>query len=203
MLKELQESNYLQADESPIKVLNHQGKKKESKGYMWVYRNPNTGAVIFSYDPTRSQANPDIFLENFKGYLQTDGYSGYDKYDKRDYIILLNCMAHCRRKFVEAIKYDEKRANYFLEHLQQLYAIERKAIADKITKKQVLERREEEAVPILDTLGKWLEEQFPQVPPLSAIGKAISYALKRWKKLSVYTTDGQLEIDNNLIENKI
>ena len=203
MLKELQESNYLQADESPIKVLNHQGKKKESKGYMWVYRNPNTGAVIFSYDPTRSQANPDIFLENFKGYLQTDGYSSYDKYDKRDYIILLNCMAHSRRKFVDALKYDEKRANYFLEQQQKLYALERKAKEKNLSTDEILEMRQNQALPILKTMKEWMMDQQPQVPPSSAIGKAIYYSLKRWKLLSVYTSEGYLEIDNNLIENKI
>ncbi len=203
MLKEMQESNYLQADESPIKVLNHQGKKKESKGYMWVYRNPHTGAVAFSYDPTRSQANPDVFLEKFKGHLQTDGYPGYNKYGKRDDITLLNCMAHARRKFTDALKYDEHRANYFLEHLQKLYRIERKAKEENLTSEQILKLRQSQAIPILKILKEWLTDQLPQVPPSSAIGKAIAYTLKRWKLLSVYTSAGYLEIDNNLIENKI
>ena len=203
MLKELQQSNYLQADESPIKVLNHKGKKKVSKGCMWVYRNPHTGAVIFSYDPTRSQANPDLFLENFKGHLQTDGYSSYDKYGKRDYITLLNCMAHSRRKFVDALKYDEQRANYFLEQQQKLYALERKAKEDNLNSDEILKMRQTQAIPILETMKEWMAYQLPLVPPSSAIGKAISYSLKRWKFLSVYTSEGHLEIDNNLIENKI
>jgi len=203
LVKEIQQSDYLQADESPIKVLTQAGKKKKSKGYMWVYRCPITGAVVFSYDPTRSKANPDVFLHNFKGYLQTDGYKVYEKYDKRSDIILLNCMAHARRKFDEALIYDEQRASHILKEIQKLYAIERKAKEDKFTHEQRLALRQAQAIPILDGMKQWLVEQLHQVPPKSAIGKAIAYSLERFKRLRIYTTDGRLEIDNNLVENVI
>jgi hypothetical protein len=39
--------------------------------------------------------------------------------------------------------------------------------------------------------------------PKSNLGKAISYAIKEWKKLEVYLGDGRVEIDNNLVENRI
>ncbi|MBK7098131.1 MAG: transposase [Sphingobacteriales bacterium] len=42
-----------------------------------------------------------------------------------------------------------------------------------------------------------------KVLPKSPFGKAIAYTLTRWQKLCVYTTDGILQIDNNLIENAI
>ena len=112
-------------------------------------------------------------------------------------------MAHSRRKFVDALKYDEKRANYFLEQQQKLYALERKAKNENFSTEQILKMRQNQAIPILKTMKEWMMSQQPQVPPSSAIGKAISYSLKRWKLLSVYTSEGYLEIDNNLIENKI
>jgi transposase len=203
LVKDLQQGDYLQADESPIKVLNHAQKKKESKGYMWIYRSPITGAVVFVYDASRSQSNPDTFLKNFKGHLQTDGYTAYDKYDKLDDITLMNCMAHARRYFEKALDNDQQRADYFLRQVQILYALERKARDEKFSPQQRLNLRQTQAIPILNTIKVWLDEQLHQVLPSSAIGKAIAYACKRWKWLCVYTTDGRLEIDNNLIENKV
>ena len=63
--------------------------------------------------------------------------------------------------------------------------------------------RQEQAVPVLEELHAWLLEQATNVLPKSLIGKAVAYSLRRIKTLSLYTTDGRLEIDNNLIENTI
>jgi transposase len=90
-----------------------------------------------------------------------------------------------------------------LEQQQKLYALERKAKEDNLSADEILKRRQTQAIPILKTMKEWMANQLPLVPPSSAIGKAISYSLKRWKLLSVYASEGHLEIDNNLIENKI
>ena len=63
--------------------------------------------------------------------------------------------------------------------------------------------RQEKSTVLLKELGTWMIEQYTQVTPKSAIGKALEYSMKRWQELSRYTTDGKLQIDNNLIENDI
>ena len=203
LISDLKNSEYIQADESPIKVLNHNKKKKESKGYMWVYRNPVNNAVAFSYHPNRSTASADFFLNDFKGYLQTDGYTVYNKYGKKPDVNLIHCMAHARRKFVDAKDSDEQRASYFLDAAQKLYGIERRAKELKLSYDQRYQLRQKEALPILNKLKEWLDKQLFEILPKSAIGKAIAYTLNLWKGLCGYIDDGRLEIDNNLIENKI
>lgn len=59
------------------------------------------------------------------------------------------------------------------------------------------------AAPVLKGLGLWMQQQYVQVLPKSAIGKALAYSLERWDKLSLYITDGRLKIDNNPVENSI
>jgi transposase len=58
-------------------------------------------------------------------------------------------------------------------------------------------------VPILSELGKWMKEQYMEVPPKSAIGTALAYSIKRWEKLSLYTSEGKLAIDNNSVERSV
>ena len=112
-------------------------------------------------------------------------------------------MAHARRKFDEALDNDQQRAEQALTEIQKLYAIERKAKEEHYTHQQRYELRQQEALPILKVLGQWMKDQYQSVLPQSPIGKAIHYSLKRWDKLSLYATDGKLEMDNNLVENAI
>ena len=112
-------------------------------------------------------------------------------------------MAHARRYFTEALNNDADRANFVLERIQQLYAIEHSCKEMALTNDQRKEVREKEAVPILDELGKWMKAQYIETLPKSPIGKALAYSIERWDKLSLYTTDGMLNIDNNPVENSI
>jgi hypothetical protein len=142
-------------------------------------------------------------LKDFKGHLQTDGYAAYNIFDQQQDITLLNCMAHARRKFVEARLNDQDRADYVLEQIQELYTIERKADLEQMTTEQVLNLRRDKAIPILEGLDRWMQQAYTEVLPQSAIGKALAYSITRWDKLMIYTTDGKLNIDNNPVENAI
>jgi transposase len=112
-------------------------------------------------------------------------------------------MAHARRKFIEAEQNDAVRSRYALEQIQQLYAIERKATEEELNELDVLKLRQQEAVPILEPLGKWMQQAYAEVLPKSAIGKALAYSIERWEQLMIYTTDGKLNIDNNPVERAI
>lgn len=195
-------STYLQADETPIKVLDKDKKGKTHRGYYWVYHSPEERLVLFDYREGRGREGPEEILENFQGYLQTDGYDAYDAFAERKGVEVLHCMAHARRKFEEALSNDKARAEHVLKKMQELYAIERQAREAGLSHEERKKEREK-AIPVLCALEEWMKEQYPHLQPKSAIGQAIAYSLKRWKKLSKYTENGRLEIDNNLVENAI
>lgn len=196
-------SDYLQADESPIKVQDSHKKGRLHSGYQWVYRAPVEGLVLFNYHPGRGHEAPEKILQTFSGTLQTDGYKGYLNLDTKHKIHLLACMAHARRYFEKALDNDKKRAEYALMKIQQLYEIERKSREKEIPFDTRKRYRQIFARPILEQLEIWLKENISQTLPKSAIGKAIAYTVNLWAKLKGYIEDGKYEIDNNLIENAI
>lgn len=204
--------SYLMADETNIKVItaakaarNNRGKGKSHTGYFWVYYDPLSKNVIFKYDPGRGGKYPAVHLQDFSGHLQTDGYKVYDAFDLLPNTTLLGCMAHVRRKFDEAKDNDEKRAKTVLEKTQLLYHVEEYARLEKYTPEQRFVFRKEHALPVMKDLKQYLTEELakPDVFPKSPMGKAINYALNRWKYLERYLEDGRFEIDNNLVENAI
>ena len=196
------EQKYLQADETPMPVLDKDKQGATHQGYKWVYHAPEIKMVLFDYRPGRSREGPKDILKNFNGHLQTDGYVVYDIFDT-DEITLLNCMAHARRKFEHALDNDKERAEYVLKQMQKLYEVERKARDENYSYDQRYELRQIESVPVLKSLHIWLKENIILVTPKSTIGEAIAYSLARWEKLCIYAQDGKLEIDNNLVENVI
>ena len=197
------ESRYLHADETTIKVLDENKKGKTHLGYYWVYHNSEQKIVLFDYREGRGHEGPNDILKNYKGYLQTDGYAGYGDFEKRPGIVMMHCMAHARRKFVEALGNDKTRSEYTLNMFQQLYAIERRIKDEALTDEVLLQLWQDEAIPILKTLKEWMSAEYIKVLPKSPIGIAIGYCLPRWEKLSIYTTNAMLQIDNNAVENAI
>jgi transposase len=201
--KEILKSGYLQADESPIGVQDSHKKGALYTGYQWVYRSPLERLVLFRYYPGRASKAPEGFLQTFTGTLQTDGYIAYQNMDTKGEITLLACMAHARRYFDKALSNDKIRAEEMLGMMQLLYAIERKA-KERDVEAIVRERyRRMFALPVLNKMEIWLQNNIVDVLPKSAIGKAIAYTLNLWPKLKGYIQDGKYEIDNNIIENAI
>jgi len=194
---------YLQVDESPIKVLDSDKKGAAHQGYYWVYHAPLDGIVLFDYQPTRGQVAARKLLDTFKGYLQTDGYAVYEKYARSKNVIHLACWAHARREFERALDNDKARAEKALTMIQRLYAVERQAREEKLAADQIRELRLTESLPVINELGKWISREIKSTLPKSRIGKAMAYAYARWDALSAYLYDGNLHIDNNLVENAI
>ena len=107
LLREQQlDGDYLQADETRLQVLKETGKSAQSDKWMWVIRGgpPDRPAVLFEYDPSRSEEVPLRLLDGFKGTLQTDGYAGYNRVCRENGLTRIGCWDHARRKFVEASK---------------------------------------------------------------------------------------------------
>ncbi|MGI9214654.1 MAG: IS66 family transposase, partial [Gammaproteobacteria bacterium] len=195
-------SNYLQVDETPVKILN-----PNKKGYLWTYFAPlvGEGLVVYELALTRASQVVDERLANFKGLVQTDGYSGYNGLRKNKYITNLECMSHTRRKYDMVLKITNNKegiAAEMIERLKPLYALEkrmREAGINFHTRKRL---RQKYAKPLLKEIYKWLKKIKNQVPPKSKLMEAINYTLNQWKYLIVYLKHGQAEIDNNWIENK-
>ncbi len=201
MLQQLLQSSHLQADESPIKVLDNDKPNATHQGYQWVYRCVQTGVVIFHYRKGRGQHGPKEILKNYSGYLQSDGYVVYDKIAKVYGLRQVGCWAHARRKFFEAKDSDENLAVIALKIFQQIYTHERESkLMDPEHRHSY---RKEHLEPLFNNLYNWAIEHQLKVLPKSPIGKAINYLLNQWRKLNAVLEDGALEIDNNLIENKI
>lgn len=201
--KEVLQSEYLHADETPIKVMDKDKKGETHRGYYWVYQNSIDKIVFFDYQEGRGRDGPMEILESFCGYLQTDGYSVYTIFDKKDAITLIHCMAHARRMFNEALDNDEVRAAYALKEIQKLYTIERDCREQGLSFDKIKTVRQEKSVPVLTELHGWMKQQYVQTTPKSTIGKALAYSIERWEKLSRYTENGKLNIDNNPVENSI
>lgn len=206
--QEVLRQDYLQVDESGIKVLHKNKIGSTHRGQMWVAHDPIHKSVLFEYHPSRSNDAGFSFLNDFAGsYLQSDGYSVYETIAKKKQIKLIYCAAHARRKFKEALDKKEhpKLCEQGLYFYQQLYRLERSFRESKLSHKQREKERKKDAIPILKKFKEWLELQLDnkEILPDDRLAKAIAYTYKRWEGLIAYCNDGRLEIDNNLIENTI
>lgn len=197
-------SDYLQADESPIKVLDKDKIRTTHQGYQWVYYNPLYNLVLFNYRKGRGQNGPKEILADYNGYLQCDGYKVYDKIGEQENITLVGCLAHARRKFFDAQDNDSKRAKHALRCIAKIYKLDKLINEEcKNDYEKIQEQRLEKIAPILKELKQWIEEESIRVLPKTGIAKAMRYYLLQYPKLEAILLDPRLKLDNNLIENKI
>ncbi|WP_317946913.1 IS66 family transposase [Sporosarcina saromensis] len=197
----------LHADESTQQVLYEEGKQPSSKSYIWLYRTGRIGppCAIYVYSSTRSATNPKLFLENFKGTLHTDGYSGYEGLEN---VSLSGCWAHLRRYFDKAVKAAPKNkkeaptlSELALMKIGEIYKIERKITSQSFAKRRKVRRKE--SLPLAEAFFAWLQSIQPIVTPKSQLGKAIKYGINQKEKLLRPFLDGILDIDNNRAERSI
>ncbi|WP_406698649.1 IS66 family transposase [Singulisphaera sp. Ch08] len=200
----------IHTDDTSVKLRDSERKIK-ALARLWIY----FGDYLYPYnvfDFTRSHKRdgPSLFLKGFRGYLQADAFSGYDGIYAGGNVVEVGCNAHARRKFVEAQKTDLTRASTALAYYRQLYAIEKQIKtelaklpedANEPTRAAIrLRVRQERAVPVWESLEKWLKEERPQVLPKSPMGGAIGYMKNHWEALKLYTSSGYLSIDHNVAE---
>lgn len=201
MVNVIKNDHYLQADETPTRVLDKDKKGKAHKGYYWVYHSPLKRMVVFDYQKGRDKDAPKKILDEFEGYLQTDGYQSYTQFKNKEEVTHLACWAHARRYFEKALDQDRIRAEFAMERIQELYAIEREIAELKPEEKKKV--RLKKSLPIINTFGEWMANESKQVLPKSLIGKAFQYTVNLWDSLLAYLYNGKLQIDNNAIENSI
>ncbi len=217
----------LHADETTCQVLREEGKSAESTSYMWIYLTGSDGLppiILYDYAQGRAGNYAKDFLEGFAGLLQCDGYQGYNKVAD---VILVCCLAHCRRKFYEAIPAGRRKslklldinseewlddpdipelsgleqmipAEVGLSYCNKLFYIEK--TLKELPADERKAKREELETPVWNGFWKWIVT----INPLggSKLQKAVNYALNHRETLCNYMKDGRCEISNNVAERR-
>jgi transposase len=200
----LKAGDYLQIDESPVKVLDPEVKGKAARGFLWFYAQPG-GYVFLEFHPSRGRDGPRERLRGFRGTMQTDGYELYDALRKEQPSTLkrIGCTSHARRKFYKALLESCSEALWFIGQMRQLYQLER-----ELKDASPAQRRQGrlQKAPALWLAMKRRAEAIradPRVLPESTLGKAVRYLLNEYTALVGYLRDGRFEIDSNLVENDV
>jgi transposase len=202
----LLKEKYLHSDETPVQVLNEEGRKNTTDSYMWVY---STGQHcshqirIFDYRTGRSGKYPQEFLEGFNGYLHTDAYAGYNKVTG---IKRCLCWSHLRRYFVDALPKNVQSPEAAIPSQGIAYCNKLFDIEEKLEKLSPQERKAErlkQEKKVLDAFWAWVDSVRNTVLPKSKLGEALNYAFVHKKELMNYLENGHCVISNNLAENSI
>lgn len=213
LLTEVKAAPWLGMDETPIKVLN-QNNKKKGLHYMWVMRSTlPKPVVLFRYHHGRGAELPRQVLTDYSGIVVTDDYKGYHFLDSPGWVQILHaaCWAHARRYFIDVAKAlggvaklkPETLTARVLKVIAQLYQLEREATDQAFTAAQRLAMRQEETRPLLENLKKMLDQAVATATPTGTLGKAVSYTLNNWSRLLVFLDHPDLPPDNNGTENSI
>ena len=196
--------DYVQADETTVPVINRE-KHRADKEYLWMVRSVMEKLVIFHYDGgSRAGAVIESLANqyNFKGYLQCDGFAGYETAFKTNPDVrLLNCLVHIRRHFEQALDENREMAQHALTQIQHVYKIERQCDEAGLSYDERRQTRQELSRPIMEAMKVWMETEGIKYSPSSLTGKAITYAYTKWDNIMRCLDDGRLYWDNNLAEN--
>ena len=209
ILKDLVRSGpVMNMDETTVQVIGEEGRDDTQKSRMWLARGGPPGKIViwYEYHPTRAAYHAKEFLKDYKGYLQTDGYNGYDSAVKDiPEIIQAGCFAHARRKFFEAAKASKKpqSAEEGIKYIRRLYEVENSLRSESLNENIFLEKRKTAAIVILSEFREWLLKRQTELPPSSLLGEAVVYTLNQWDKLAAYLESPYLTPDNNAAENGI
>jgi hypothetical protein len=199
-------------DDTPVRTLDRQPGQSRI-GRFWVYLGDhNHPQTVFTYTPSRNRDGPMNFLRHWgkkeKRYLQADAFGGYDGIyagQAGGQVAEVACWAHARRKFYDARNADPAVSTQALAYIRMLYDVEDRA--KELSSDQRARLRQEQSVPVLAKFEHWLHTQQVEhggaILPRSPLGQAFTYVFNQWEALCVYTTDGDLAIDNNAAENAL
>ena len=194
-------SDVLHADETHWLLMQKGGSKK---WYVWALATED--AVYYHLNASRGQDVARTLLDGYAGVAMTDGYAAYQALLKAlGTLRLAHCMAHARRKFIEALPaYPQSQGA--LDLIGELYSVER--TLPKLTGLHGAEReqalalrrdiRQKESAPRMQALHTWLVSQ--TALPKSLLHEALSYTLHLWPGLSLFVDDPRVPLDNNLVE---
>jgi transposase len=203
MRKDLLNGTYLQADETTVPVQMHDGRGKNHEAYLWQYGKPG-GETVFDFCLHRGREGPKIFLGQWEGILQTDGYQAYDGIGGPK-LVHVGCWAHARRKFVDAVKVNPQdgEAIKMVTRMDALFLVDRDARKKEMSVSERLKHRRELAEPWIMEIRQECQKLLQETLPKSALGKAVAYTMNMWSKLVRCLEYEEVELSNNLAENSM
>jgi transposase len=196
MKREMLAGPFIGVDDTPVWI-QERSDGENGKAYVWDYRD-HEGRNVYDFTEKRSRDGPERFLEGFAGLVQADAAPLYDRLFAPGGAREVGCMAHARRKFVDAESSDPTLAKEAIERFRAIYDVEREAADFSAAARATL--RQEKAAPALAALFSWMEAARSLVLDKSPTGEAIDYSLKNRDALSRYVEDGCVPIDNNAVE---
>ncbi len=202
-------SDCVQADETTLQVLDEKGKTAKQKSYIWVTASTDEHPIILmKYSSNRNEKTAEAIFDGFAGYMQTDGYAGYNIVANKEGVTQLGCWAHARRRFADILKSgvsDAKSKRYakeLIDMVAKLYKVEKEIRDSPPDKKKIV--RQERSVSILQEIQEWCEGHFLHAHAIGgSIARAFTYLKNQFPKLLIYVEDGRLNIDNNIAENHV
>jgi transposase len=202
--KQVRQSRYVQVDETPVRYQDPDLPGRCGQGYLWVASVPGQG-LVFEWHASRAARCLDSLLgPGYRGKLQSDGHSAYPAFVKeKEDLKLFGCWAHARRGFFEARDQAPQVAGWFLNQIGQMYGWERQLRLSRAGPALRQAHRRAHGRMIVERLHRALHLLRPRYLPKSPMGQAITYALNQWPSLERFLDHGEVEIDNNLVENAI
>lgn len=198
MVRRVKQSFVIHADDTPVSLL-----RPSRTAYAWLYLGDATQPyTVFDLTAGRGEEHPARFLDGYTGFLQADGYSGYNAVHGSG-ARHLGCWAHVRRKFVESQASDPAKASEALAFIRTLYAVERQIQTEQLVGDNAGSLRRSRAGPIITQFGDWIETEYRTALPKSPLGQAVGYARNQWPSLERYLTDARFAIDNNVAERAV
>ena len=192
---------YVQIDEVPWNIADRKGQSCR-KGYAWQFRDVSEhprGTWFYYHKGSRAGEIPRTQLRGYQGAIQNDGYKVYNEFENVPGITSLACMAHIRRKFVDAQK-SNPLAGEAVKHIATLYTLEENLKAAGATAEEIRTERQRLALPMLDGLEVWMQTALMTCTPKDPLAVAIKYALSLWPRVKRYTENGNYHIDSNPVE---
>ena len=206
LLTDVRRSPYVQVDETPVRYQDPDLTGRCGQGYLWTALVPDRPdqVVVYQWHASRAASCMESLLgKDFRGRLQCDGYSAYPAFAKEKEIQLFGCWAHARRGFFEAKESAPQMAGWILRQIGWLYRWEEELRQKQAGPVARVIFRAAHSRMVVARLERALQKLQPRYLPKSPMGQAISYALNQWPTLVRFLEHGDVEIDNNLVENAI
>ena len=196
--EEVLSHQYLQADETTLKIQDGEKPDVCKTGYLWGLHAPPK-VVWFHYSPSRSGKVPTELLEGYRGVVQTDAYAGYNEVFLPDTVHRLACLAHIRRKFIEVQSAGGSECARVLKLITEIYRREK----DVNSAEERYEIRQKHSRALFAQLFTLLKELAPKGLPRAQFSQAIQYALNQEAAVMRILESGEHHLDNNSIERQM
>jgi transposase len=198
---ELLTSHLISLDDTPLPTKNLAHVNNIQRGRLWLFLGDVSRIAYCMFSEDWKGKHPQRILDGFQGEIQSDGYGGLAPlFQGHDPPKRAGCNDHSRRKFVDAMKLGDSRAQDIIELYAQLYVVERQATQAGASAETRLEMRQRISVPIWVMLQARIEALAQVCTKKGPLGKAVIYWTKQRETLALFLSNGHVPISNAHVE---